>query len=398
MRYRAGMSTQFKALHRAMQSWVDGEILAGASCALLSGGDVVDWHCVGWADKEAGTALREDHLFRIFSNTKLVTSVAVMQLAEQGRLALDEPVETYLPALGARRVLRPGATRLDDSEPARRAITARHLLCHSSGLSYGFLDPGSLIYQAYSARRVMHADSSLEGLIDSLAPLPLTFHPGEQWEYSIASDVLARLVEVASGQRFDRYLAQAVFAPLGMADTYFVIPPEKHGRLTAYYAGASRSDPTVPGLRRLAGSPFPGAYLTPVARYSGGSGLVSSLPDMVALVRSLMPGAATALLRPDSIAAMMRNQLPDGVSIGFPTVGAVPGKGFGLGGAVTLRPGAGDPPASEGEFEWGGIAGTQWWINPRHNIAGVLMSQRQMGFWNPYTFEFKRLAYQALLA
>ena len=392
------MSKSFQAVHGAMQSWVDAEILAGASCALLSGSEVVDLHCAGWADKEAGVALREDHLFRVFSNTKLVTSVAAMQLVEQGRLALDEPLETYLPALGARRVLRPGATRLDDSEPARRSITARHLLCHSSGLSYGFLDPGSLIYQAYSARRVMHADSSLEGLIESLAPLPLTFHPGEQWEYSIASDVLARLVEVASGQRFDRYLAQAVFAPLGMVDTYFVIPPEKQDRLTAYYAGASRGDPTAPGLRRLAGSPYPGAYLAPVARYSGGGGLVSSLPDMTALLRSLMPGSASALLRPDTVAGMMSNQLPAGVSIGFPTVGAVPGKGYGLGGAVTLQPGAGDPPESEGEFEWGGIAGTQWWINPRHNIGGVLMAQRQMGFWNPYTFEFKRLAYQALLS
>jgi CubicO group peptidase (beta-lactamase class C family) len=398
MRYRAAMSTQFKAVHGAMQAWVDAEILAGASCALLAGTGVVDTHCAGWADKEAGIALRADHLFRVFSNTKLVTSVAVMQLVEQGRLALDEPVERWLPALGGRRVLRPGATRLDDSEAARRSITARHLLCHSSGLSYGFLDPGSLIYQAYSARRVMHADSSLEGLIDALAPLPLTFHPGEQWEYSIASDVLARLVEVVSGQRFDRYLEQAVFAPLGMADTYFVIPPDKQARLTAYYAGASRNDPTVPGLRRLAGSPFPGAYLTPVARYSGGGGLVSSLPDMVALLRSLMPASPTALLRPDTVAAMMSNQLTPGVSIGFPTVGAVPGKGYGLGGAVILRPGADDPPASAGEFEWGGIAGTQWWINPRHNIAGVLMAQRQMGFWNPYTFEFKRLAYQALLA
>lgn len=392
------MDRQFQAVHNAMQAWVDADILAGASCALLSGADVVDRHCAGWADKEAGIALREDHLFRVFSNTKLVTTVAVMQLVEQGRLGLDDALERHLPALGQRRVLRPGATRLDDSEPACRSITLRHLLCHSSGLSYGFLDPGSLIYQAYSARRVMHADSSLAGLIESLAPLPLTFHPGEQWEYSIASDVLARVVEVASGQRFDRYLAQAVFAPLGMVDTYFVIPPEKQDRLTAYYAGASWGDPAAPGLRRLAGSPFPGAYLTPVARYSGGGGLVSSLPDMLALVRSLMPGSSSALLRPDTVAAMMRNQLPPAVSIGFPTVGAVPGKGYGLGGAVTLRPGPGDPPAGEGEFEWGGIAGTQWWINPRHNIAGVLMAQRQMGFWHPYTFQFKRLAYQALLA
>jgi CubicO group peptidase (beta-lactamase class C family) len=390
------MTSKFDALHGAMQSWVDNDILAGAACALMVGSEVVHQHRTGWADKENAVPLRDEHLFRIFSNTKLVTSCAVLMLMEEGRLRLDDPVELYLPQLRARRVLRSGATRLDDTEPARSPITLRHLLCHSSGLSYGFLDPGTLIYQAYSERRVMHADSSLAELVDTLAPLPLTFHPGSSWEYSIASDVLARVVEVVSGQRFDHLLAQCIFAPLGMRDTFFTVPPEQQSRLTAYYAGADRLDPNVPGLRRLAGSPYPGAYLKPVARHSGGAGLVSSLADMVALMRALMPGGP-ALLRPDTVAGMMVNQLADGVRISFPGVGPVPGKGYGLGGAVTLRPGPGDPHASAEEFEWGGIGGTHWWISPRHNIAAVLMAQRQMGFWNPYAFEFKRLAYDALL-
>jgi CubicO group peptidase (beta-lactamase class C family) len=120
--------------------------------------------------------------------------------------------------------------------------------------------------------------------------------------------------------------------------------------------------------------------------------------DMVSLLRGLVPGPGEpTLLKPETIAEMMRNQLAPGVHIGFPIVGAVPGKGYGLGGAVIMHPSETDPPASTGEFEWGGIAGTQWWISPRHNIAGLLMTQRQMGFWNPYSFEFKRLAYEAML-
>lgn len=390
------MSNKFQTLHTAMQSWIDREILAGASSALLVGRELVDVHCVGWADKENQVALREDHLFRVFSNTKLVTSCAVLLLADEGRLGLDDPVEEYLPQLGRRRVLRPKAQSLDEAEPARSSITIRHLLCHSSGLSYGFLDPGSLIYKAYTERRVMNAHATLAELVDVLADLPLTFHPGSSWEYSIATDVLGRLVEVVSGLRFGQFLQQRIFEPLGMHDSFFFVPPEKQGRLAGYYAGADVFRPTVPGLRKLEGSPYPGAFIKPVARESGGGGLVSSLTDMVSLLRSLMPGGPT-LLKPDTIAQMMQNQLAPGVHIGFPGVGAVPGKGYGLGGAVIVQPSETDPPASAGEFEWGGIAGTQWWISPRHNIAGVLMAQRQMGFWNPYSFEFKRLAYEALL-
>ena len=380
-----------------MQSWVDRELVAGASAALIAGSAVVDLHCVGWADRESDVALRPDHLFRIFSNTKLATTCAVLLLMEEGQLALDDPVELYLPQLGRRRVLRPGAVSLDDTEAARTPITLRHLLCHSSGLSYGFLREHSLIDKAYGDRGVMNAATALDDMIDVLAALPLAFHPGTRWEYSVATDVLGRVVEVVSGARFDAFLQQRIFTPLAMHDTGFLVPPAGRARLTAYYAGASLSDPQQPGLRRLEQTPFPGAYITPVARYSGGGGLVSSLPDMVTLVRSLLPGGP-ALLQPRTIALMMENQLPPGVHIGFPTLGSVPGKGYGLGGAVTLTPGPGDPPAGAGEFEWGGIAGTQWWISPRHGIAGVLMSQRQLGFWNPYTFEFKRLAYEALLA
>jgi CubicO group peptidase (beta-lactamase class C family) len=145
-------------------------------------------------------------LFRIYSNTKLITSMAVMQLIEQGKLALDDPADYWLPQLRNRRVLRPGATSLDDTEPAQSAITVRQLLNHTSGLSYGLLDHGSLLYKAYNEVRILNAFTTLEDMMNLLQPLPLSFHPGQAWQYSIATDVLARLVEVVSGKRFDQYL------------------------------------------------------------------------------------------------------------------------------------------------------------------------------------------------
>lgn len=385
----------FDEVNSAMQRYVDQKILAGVSSALLVGRDLVHQHCCGWADIEQAIPLRSDHLFRVFSNSKLITSVAVLLLMEDGRLELDQPVENYLPQLANRRVLKPGATDIRDTEPARSPITLRQLLSHSSGLSYGFLDRGTVMYQAYSAARLLNPQQTLAEMVDALVELPLSFHPGSGFEYSIATDVLARVVEVASGQRFDQFINQRILDPLDMQDTFFTVPPHKQARLTAYYAGMDAGNLLRRDLKRLDKSPYPDAYLKPVPRLSGGGGLVSSLPDMLALLRSFMPGGAT-LLRTATIQQMMRNQLPAGVGISFPGIGAVPGKGYGLGGAVTLQPSENDPPASAGEFEWGGIGGTHWWISPRQNIAGVLMTQRQMSFWQPFSFEFKKLAYQAL--
>ncbi len=385
----------FGPTHEAIQRYVDRNILSGVSSAVLVGRDVVDVHCAGFADIEKNNPMRTDHLFRAFSNTKLVTSCAVMVLFEERRVGLDDPIEKHIPQLGNRQVLKPGATTIDDVEPARGSITVRHLLSHSAGLSYG-LFPGSLIFNAYTAAKVGDPARKLAEMMETLAPLPLVFHPGTGWEYSVATDVLARLVEVVSGQTFGDFLAERIFEPLSMIDTGFVVPQAEQSRLTAYYAGANLFDPMEPGLTRTDDAPYPGAYLRPVPFQSGGGGLVSSLPDMVAFIRSFLPNGRT-LLKPETIALMMTNQLADGVSIGFPGIGRVEGKVFGLGGALTVTPSAIDPRESTGEFEWGGIAGTHWWISPKHNLAGLCMTQRQMGFWHPFSFEFKRLTYQAVV-
>lgn len=385
----------FDALHTAMQAQVDQEFLPGVSTALFKGREVVDTFCYGFADKEAKSLLREDHIFRVFSNTKLITSCAVLMLFEEGRIQWDDPVEAYIPELGRRQVLKSGATRIDDVEPARTSITLRHLMTHTSGLSYGMFDPGSVLFDAYNKAGVMHPGKPLSEMMKALASLPLSFHPGAQWEYSVATDVLGRLVEVVSGQSFSTFLSRRIFEPLGMVDTDFWVPEAKLERLCALYVGVDILDPGKPGLRRLDDKPFPGAYTRKLARESGGGGLVSTLGDTVKLIQSLLPGGPT-LLNPKTIDLMCRNQLPKGLCVQFPNMPRFEGKCFGLGSSVSTAAGAWEPSEAVGEVGWGGLAGTIWWINPRIGIAAVLMTQRYMGYGNPYTFEFKRKAYQAL--
>ena len=343
----------FSQAHAAMQRYVDGNLLSGVSSAILVGRDLVDVNYTGWADKEAQTPLRADHIFRVFSNTKLVTSCAALLLFEEGKFKLDDAIENYIPQLGNRKVLRPGAASLDDTEPANGSITIRHLMSHSSGLSYGFFDPGTVIFKAYNERGVLNPTTTLAQMVDVLADLPLIYHPGTSWEYSVAIDVLARLVEVISGQPFDKFIQARIFNPLGMVDTGFVVPEKDRGRLAAYYVGADLMEPMKPGLTRNDDYPHPGAYVRPFARFDGGAGLTSTLPDMVALIRSLLPGGKT-LLRPETIAAAMTNQLPDGQWIRFAMMGEMPGQAYGLAGGLILKPSPFMHPDAAGELYWGG--------------------------------------------
>jgi CubicO group peptidase (beta-lactamase class C family) len=268
-------------------------------------------------------------------------------------------------------------------------------LSHSAGLSYGLFDPGSVIFTAYNERKVLNPATPLSGMIDALADIPLTYQPGTSFEYSVAIDVIARMVEVISGQPFDKFIQSRILGPLGMVDTGFVVPEKDRGRFVAYYAGADLMDPMKPGLTRTDNSPYPGAYLKPVPRFNGGGGLVSTLPDMVALIRSLLPGGPN-LLKPETLALLTDNQLADGVWLRFAMMGELKGKAYGLGGGLILQPSPIDHPDAQGEIYWGGVAGTQWWISPKRNMAGVMMAQRQMAFIHPFSFEFKRLSYEAV--
>jgi CubicO group peptidase (beta-lactamase class C family) len=386
----------FAPVHAAVAQHVHADRLAGASHAVLIGQELVDVGVVGMARKEEGEALRQDHLFRAFSNTKLFTSMAVLQLWERGLVGLDDPIEKFLPALGNRQVLRPGAAHLGDVEPARSAITVRHLLTHSSGLSYGFFEPGSVLGRGYMAAKVLNPATPLSQMVQALAELPLAYHPGCGWEYSVATDVLGHLIEVVSGQRLDAYFQTHLFQPLGLNDTAFVVPAAQHHRLAGYYLGADMMQPLQPGLTRVdAVQPYPGAYLHPAPRLSGGGGLVTSLPDMVTLMRSLLPGGA-AVLQPATLELLMQDQLPAHLHQTFAMTGPALSRGHALGGGVVRFQGPFDAAVAPGEFYWGGVAGTQWFVHRGLNLAGVLMTQRVMGFMHPVAVDFKRSVYEAV--
>ena len=389
-------SANFQAAHAVLQREVDQQRLAGVSAAVMRQGELIDEVCIGLADLEAGAPLRLDHIHRAFSNTKLITSVLVLMLADDGLLGpsgLDQPVREWLPALGALRVLRPGATALGDTVPLARDITLRHLLSHQAGLSHGVFDPGTPIYQAYAATGVRDPGRSLAEMIEPLASLPLLYQPGEGWEYSMAPDVLARVVEVITSQTFGAALQQRLLGPLGMVDTGFVLRPEQVPRLAALYRG-DLLDPMKPGLKRLDATPWPGAYLRPVARESAAGGLFTTQADMLALLRRLLPGR-DALLKPATLAALFTDQLAAAHSVQFAVRGPMPSLGFGLGGAITRQASAFQGPAAVGEMQWGGLAATHWFIAPASGLAGVLMAQRFMGFWHPFWFEYKARVYQA---
>jgi CubicO group peptidase (beta-lactamase class C family) len=383
------------ALHAAMQAQVDRQFLPGLSLALLRGREVVDRFCCGHADREAGVPMREDHIFRIFSSTKLVTACAVMLLVEDGLIRLDERVEAYIPELAGRQVLRPGAQRIDDVEPARSPITLQQLMTHTSGLSLGLFDPGTLQFDAYTKARVRNPMQDLSSMMKTLAPLPLSFHPGTQWEYSVASDVLARVIEVVTGESFGTFLSRRIFEPLKMSDTDFWVPPAKQDRLCKLYVGVDLEDPTRPGLLRADESPYPNAFTRKPPLESGGGGLVSTLDDSIRLIQSLVPGGTT-LLKTATLDQMFSDHLPQGVCVRFPNTPVQPSWRFGLGSAIRVATDPGQPEHVAGEASWGGLAGTFWWINPRLGTAAVLLTQRFFAFGNPFVDEFKRQSYRAL--
>jgi CubicO group peptidase (beta-lactamase class C family) len=332
----------------------------------------------------------------MYSNTKIVTSVAAMMLVEQGRIEVDQPLADVLPGFRDVRVLVAGAESAEDTEPLADPIRMRHVFSHSAGFSYGFIEPGSVIDQVYAAGgldALGQSTDTLETLCDKLTHLPLAYQPGTGWRYSFASDVLARVVEVVSGQRFDEFLAEHIFAPLGMVDTGFWVPPEKADRFITMYAPTDFFDPMKGGLVKADGPD--GQYGKPRPMLSGGGGLVSTVSDYLAFIRMIVNGGTwngAHILKPATLARMRENQLAEGVVVNFP-MWSMPGTVFGLGFALRAEVEADDPPASRDEYFWGGMAGTHSWMAPHAGITGFCLTQRMPGFWHPFSHEFRRLAY-----
>ena len=384
----------FSEANASLQQCVDEQLLAGVSTAVMLNGELINTFCTGMADMESGEALRADHIHRAYSNTKIMTSMLVLKLADDGYFFIDDAIKKWIPAFGKVRVLRQGATTIDDTQALESDITIRHLLSHQAGLSHGVFDMGSMIFNAYHAAGVRKSDTSLEGLMDQLAGLPLIYQPGQGWEYSMAPDVLGRLVEIVTGQAYADALKTQLFDPLGLVDTTYVLQPEQVPRLTALYMGDAKQ-PKKQGLKRLDNMPWPDAFLKPVPRQAGSSGVVTTQADMLRLMQQLTPNCGT-YLKPAILGAMLRDQLPPERCLKVANVGSFPSLGFGLGGAVTRCASEIQPNSPVGEFQWGGLGGTHWWVSPKTGLAGVLMTQRHWGFWNPFWFEYKQKVYDAV--
>ena len=387
----AGVHYNFNEMHDAIQKYIEDELLAGAISVVLKNNEVVDLKMWGHMDIESQRPMEEDAIFRIYSNTKIITSVAALCLWEDGCFELDDPIEKYLPELANLQVLKPGATEVSDTEPLKSKPTVRQLMCHNAGFSYGiFLE--SPVDKLYTDQGIL----TLEHMTKQLAGIPLAYQPGTRWQYSVSTDILARLIEVWSGNTFYDCLNNRIFTPLGMKDTHFHVTPDKHHRLASNYAPVNLLDPMESGLK-LAPDQLLGSYLEPKPFHSGGGGLTSTISDYTRFFQMLI-GKGTIggvrILKESTVTMMHSNQLPDGIAVQLPNW-LMPDTLFGLGVAIKTAPAKGEPEHAVDEYHWGGLAGTHSWIAPRADLSGLIFTQRLPGFWHPFSHDFKRHVYQA---
>lgn len=370
-----------------LRGHVDAGRIAGFVSLVCRRDQIVHFERFGMADIAAGRPMARDTIFRIYSMTKPITSVAALMLLEEGALRLADPVARYIPAFGDAKVLVGDAL-----ENAARPITVRDLLTHTSGLSYGFdpNDPVDARYQTmYAHLHASDPNPTLEAQILGLAALPLAHQPGTRFRYSVATDVLGYLVQVISGKPFADFLAERIFAPLGMVDTGFTVPAQKRDRFAALYGpaeggGLKVTDP-IGGFR----------YEAPVNAPSGGGGLASTAGDYLRFARMLANGGAVdgvRLLGRKTIELMTLDHLPAGVHT-FDN----PSSGFGLGVSVVRDVAMSQRLGSVGTFGWGGAASTDFWVDPQEELIGILMLQ-YMPF-GPYNVldDFRTLVYAALV-
>ena len=372
--------------------------LPGWLVSVARGGRVAHLAAGGWRDVEAGLPVQHDTLFRIYSMTKPITTVAALMLYELGAFELVDPVSRFLPAFGDARIYRSGPIDDPVTEPAAEPIRIWHLMTHTSGLTYGFhrSTPVDAMYRARGFDLGAPAGLDLAGCCDAYASLPVLFEPGTQWNYSVSTDVLGRLVEVVSGETLADFLRDRVLHPLGMVDTGFAVDEADSSRLAALY------------------TPFPGSGVLrmPTARSrrsfrfdSGGGGLIGTAGDYHRFTSFLLGGGeldGVRLLSPRTVAYLSTNHLPGGAdlqqvgwSASSETTSA--GMGFGLGVAVLLDPAAQKVLSSRGEISWGGAASTGFWVDPMESVSVVFMTQLIPSSSYRVRSELRQLVYQALI-
>jgi CubicO group peptidase (beta-lactamase class C family) len=379
--------------------YVDTGQLAGALTLVARRGKVAFLSPVGQMDRERAKPMRADTIFRIYSMTKPVASVALMMLHERGAFQLGEPVHKWLPAWEHLRVYKYGQHPNFVTVAADRAMTVRDLLTHTSGLSYGIMERTHLD-AAYRKLAIGDGQGTLADMMERLSQLPLAFSPGTRWGYSVATDVVARLVEILSGERFDDYLRNHIFQPLGMVDTGFTVAADKVSRFASNYARSPDGGMT------LFDDAVDSKYARPKTLLSGTSGLVSTAADYFRFSEMLRRGGeldGARLLGPRTVRYMTTNHLPGGADLAalatessFSEV-RYEGVGFGLGFHVSIDPVRTQVPGSVGEYGWGGMASTAFWVDPAEELTVVFMTQLVPSSALSVRSELKSIVYGAIL-
>jgi CubicO group peptidase (beta-lactamase class C family) len=374
--------------------YVDEGKLPGTSVLVARGGEVAYRDVYGMADIDRGIKLADDTIFRIYSMTKPITSIALMQLVEQGRVLLTNPVSRYIPSFKDPRVYVSGGPEDYATEPADREITIHDILTHMSGLSTGF-QPGPVgeIYRKAGLGFGVRLKMNLEEYCDLLGSLPLVFQPGTRWLYSSATDVVGRVVEVVSGMPLDRYFEEHIFEPLGMTDTAFWVPEDKRSRFCSNY---TRSPNGLHEMDSIERSP----YFKPPMVFHGAGGLVGTVDDYHRFTAALVRGGAPIIGR-KTLQYMASNHLPGGVDLQQmggtgASETAMPGVGFGLGFGVVIDAAANRSLASVGEYMWGGAASTAFWVDPLEEVTVVFMTQLLPSATYPIRAQLRWAVNQAL--
>lgn len=356
-----------------MSRLVDERHIAGGQVMIARHGKVVFDEVYGQRDLDAGLPIEHDTIFRIYSMSKAITSAAAMMLVDEGKLDVDAPVGKYLPELAETAVIDGDRVR-----PAEQPLTVADLFLHTSGIPYGS-KWGTLTEHLMHAEGVLDRDSSLAAMATKLSKIPLEFDPGTNWKYGAGIDLLGRVVEVAGGMPLDQFFAERIFEPLGMTDTAFYVPADKQPRFATNYA------PNEEGGLNVLDPADKSPYLTKPGLFSGGGGLVGTVPDYMRFLLMVQAGGewqGQRLLSAESIEKMTTNQVPD--QAGWVTFGdqVRTGISYGLGFSVTTTADAGRVD----EYGWGGAASTHYWVSPRDGLIVVTMEQRM-----PYSSETEDL-------
>jgi CubicO group peptidase (beta-lactamase class C family) len=393
-------SERLRRADDAMHAYVDAGKLPGVQTLVSRRGELVHHDCYGFTDVEAGTSVDADSIYRIYSMTKPLTSVALMMLYEQGHLLLENPIHRYLPEFAEVQVWDSGTAEAPQTRPPARPITVHDALTHQSGLTYGFhfQHPVDELYRQADLGNFTEPTYDLAEGITRLASLPLLFDPGTSWNYSMSTDVCGRLVEVIGGQPLDAFLRDHILQPLGMHDTAFHAPEADLDRCCPLYVRGK--DGALQAFAPAQSMVRPRSFL------SGGGGLVGTTGDYLRFAHLLLGGGqldGVRLLGPRTVRYMARNHLTDGKllnEMGQSTFSeaAMEGTGFGLGFSVIEDVAALQSLASQGEFGWGGAASTAFWVDPVEEICVVFMTQLLPSHTYPIRRQLRAAVNQAILA